>query len=346
MGKPKSLKSNSKLHMKCTVNVLEDMNELARKYRGKLNLSMTSIKTINKKEGTSTNPEINSKLALWEMELAQICVLDPVIAVENFVDDEGPPEDFIYVRNNITNELAKQLLDPMFLVGCECFPRCSQNKCTCPQNSHGKFAYDRKKNILLPAGSPIYECNAKCKCSSDCPNRVIQKGLTVRVCIFRTENGRGWGLKAREFIPAGKFVVEYVGEIITSEEAERRGKYYDSRQQTYLFDLDFHDKDALFTIDAYKYGNVSHFINHSCDPNLHVFSVWVDTLDPRLPRIGLFAKRDIQVSEELTFDYMMTSGYSDSSLMSPNKFNNLSISPNIGRAYCACGSKKCRKYLF
>lgn len=70
-------------------------------------------------------------------------------------------------------------------------------------------------------------------------------------------------MKTREFIPKNKFVVEYVGEIITSEEAERRGKLYDSKQQTYLFDLDFHDKDATFTVDAYRYGNVSHFINHS-----------------------------------------------------------------------------------
>lgn len=345
MEEPNS--KRNKLNMECRVNGLEDINELARKYRGKLNLSMTSIKKLKKKEGTSSNPVIRTKLTIWEMELAGICALDPVIAVENCVDDKGPPEDFVYVRNNITNELSKQLLDPMFLVGCECSPRCSTKKCTCPPNSHGEFAYDRKKRVILPPGSPIYECNTKCKCSSECPNRVIQKGLNARVCIFRTDNGRGWGLKAREFIPAGKFVVEYVGEIITSEEAEKRGKYYDARQQTYLFDLDFHDKDAMFTIDAYKYGNVSHFINHSCDPNLHVYSVWVDTLDPRLPRIGLFAKRDIGVSEELTFDYMMTSGYSDSNKNSPNKLStNKGKSPCIDRAYCACGAMKCRKYLF
>jgi len=337
--------STCDLNMKCTVIGLENINELARKYRGKLNLSLTSIKTINKKEGTSTNPEIRLKLGQWERELAQICVLDPVIAVENFVDDEGPPEDFIYIRNNLINKLADQLFDPMFLVGCECFPRCTPNRCKCPQE--GVFAYDRRKKVLLPPGSPIYECNSKCKCSNDCPNRVIQKGLNVKVCIFRTDDGRGWGLKAREFIPAGKFVVEYVGEIITSEEAERRGKLYDARQQTYLFDLDFHDKDAMFTIDAYKYGNVSHFINHSCDPNLHVYSVWVETLDPRLPRIGLFAKRDIRASEELTFDYMMTSGYSDSTLISPNRYSSdHSNSASMGRAYCACGADKCRKYLF
>ena len=35
------------------------------------------------------------------------------------------------------------------------------------------------------------------------------------------------------------FVVSYAGEVITSEEAERRGKDYDAAGRTYLFDLDF-----------------------------------------------------------------------------------------------------------
>uniref|UniRef100_A0A0L8G9I8 SET domain-containing protein n=1 Tax=Octopus bimaculoides TaxID=37653 RepID=A0A0L8G9I8_OCTBM len=95
-------------------------------------------------------------------------------------------------------------------------------------------------------------------------------------------------------------------EVITNEEAERRGKRYDAEGRTYLFDLDYNDGDCPFTVDAGYYGNVSHFVNHSCDPNLEVFGVWINTLDPRLPRIALFAKRDIAKGEELTFDYMMT----------------------------------------
>ena len=43
-----------------------------------------------------------------------------------------------------------------------------------------------------------------------------------------------------------------------------------------------------------------------CEPNLVVYGVWINTLDPRLPRICLFADRDIDKGEELTFDYMMT----------------------------------------
>lgn len=49
--------------------------------------------------------------------------------------------------------------------------------------------------------------------------------------------------------------------MITSEEAEKRGQLYDSQGMTYLFDLDYESDE--FTVDATRYGNVSHFVNHS-----------------------------------------------------------------------------------
>jgi len=38
---------------------------------------------------------------------------------------------------------------------------------------------------------------------------------------------------------------------------------YDANGMTYLFDLDYHDAEPLFTVDAGVYGNISHFVNHS-----------------------------------------------------------------------------------
>lgn len=66
-----------------------------------------------------------------------------------------------------------------------------------------------------------------------------------------------------EPIKANTFVTEYVGEVVTTEEAERRGQLYDQEGRTYLFDLDFDCDDNAFTIDAAHYGNISHFFNHS-----------------------------------------------------------------------------------
>ena len=85
-------------------------------------------------------------------------------------------------------------------------------------------------------------------------------------------------MKTLQRIPKGSFVVEYGGEVITSDEAEIRGQSYDAEGLTYLFDLDFSGEE-VFTVDAGKYGNVSHFVNHSCDPNLNVYVVWINNQD-------------------------------------------------------------------
>lgn len=194
----------------------------------------------------------------------------------------------------------------------------SERKSCCPANCGTEFAFYRGKRLRVSRGVPIYECNKRCKCGPECPNRVVQQGRRFKVSVFRTSNGRGWGVKTLQNIKRGSFVVEYVGEVITNEEAERRGKRYDAEGRTYLFDLDYNDGDCPFTVDAGYYGNVSHFVNHSCDPNLEVFGVWINTLDPRLPRIALFAKRDIARGEELTFDYMMTVDSHQSAFKDPS----------------------------
>lgn len=94
-------------------------------------------------------------------------------------------------------------------------------------------------------------------------------------------------------IKKGSFVTLYVGEVIRSEDAERRAKN-SAHGHTYQFDLDFNDQESFpYTVDASKYGNVAHFINHSCNPNLVVYAVWVDCLDPNLPKLAMFALKDI-----------------------------------------------------
>ena len=83
--------------------------------------------------------------------------------------------------------------------------------------------------------------------------------------IYRTSNGRGWGLKALERIPKGKFIITYSGELITADERDKRALEQNQNNATYLFDLDYNpDADeALFAIDAKDVANLSRFINHN-----------------------------------------------------------------------------------
>jgi histone-lysine N-methyltransferase SUV39H len=53
-----------------------------------------------------------------------------------------------------------------------------------------------------------------------------------------------WGLYALEDIPAGAYVIEYVGEVLTAKEGDKRGKIYDKIGMSYLFDMnDADDSD-------------------------------------------------------------------------------------------------------
>ena len=167
-----------------------------------------------------------------------------------------------------------------------------------------------------------------------------------------------------ENIKAGTFVVEYVGEVITGDVAEERGKKYDAEGRTYLFDLDFNPgEENIYTVDATFYGNLSRFINHSCDPNLSIFSVFINNLDPNMPQLAMFAKRDIKRGEQITFDYCQSSSQDQSQtqvssvLASPSKTVSGTLpEPEDGegdregranvRSECRCGAKNCRKVLF
>jgi len=83
------------------------------------------------------------------------------------------------------------------------------------------------------------------------------------VKVFKTEK-KGWGLLATKTIPSGVFTMEYCGEVCTSGDFELRKKEYvkDKRRHYYFMSL---KTDEI--LDATRKGNLSRFINHSCDPN-------------------------------------------------------------------------------
>ncbi|OMJ12984.1 Histone-lysine N-methyltransferase SUV39H1 [Smittium culicis] len=183
--------------------------------------------------------------------------------------------------------------------------RTDTNTILCSHNLDGGNPYNSKGLLILPESIPIYECNWTCACGPLCFNRIVQRGPTVSLQIFRTRL-KGWGVRTLQPLQKGQFIAEYVGEIITNEEADRRGKKNDKLGSTYLFDLDAdkeYDETCEYTIDAANYGNITHFLNHSCVPNLKIRAVYTSHWDSNLHQLAFFTTERIPAGTELTFDY-------------------------------------------
>lgn len=148
------------------------------------------------------------------------------------------------------------------LNGCSCTGECSPGTCSCAKKA--SFAYHVSGGRLreYEKGEPIRECNSACGCTLNCPNRVVQQGRKYPLELFQTEN-RGWGIRTLDKIPSWVFIAEYVGEVIPELEAEFRGRFYDDKGQTYLFDMDgdvdhsLENLQSQFAIDAVYHGNIT-----------------------------------------------------------------------------------------
>lgn len=132
---------------------------------------------------------------------------------------------------------------------------------------------------------------------------------------FQRSTIHDWGLVALEPIESEDFVIEYVGELIRLGISDIREARYEKMGigSSYLFRL-----DDGFAVDATKRGGVARFINHSCEPNCYTKVITVDGQK----KIFIYAKRHINVGEELTYNYKFP--------LEEDKIP------------CNCGSKRCR----
>ena len=115
------------------------------------------------------------------------------------------------------------------------------------------------------------------------------------------------GVFADEEIPAKRRIIEYTGEKITEEQANRRS----ARKHIYFFAL---SKGGM--IDGAVGGSGAEFINHSCEPN-------VIAREDR-GRIWYSSLRRIFPGEELLVDYRLDSD---------------------DEYVCGCGAPNCRGKL-
>eukprot|EP00793_Prasinoderma_coloniale_P005964 PRCOL_00004438-RA len=163
-----------------------------------------------------------------------------------------------------------------------------------------------------------------CPCGEACTNKPFHKLKSPPVKVFATE-GRGWGVKAAAAIPAGTFVVEYIGELIGEADVEARlwEAKHTGEDNFYMMQID----DAR-TIDARHRGNFSRLLNSGCEPNCET-ERWTDPATGEA-RIGIFTKRDVKEGEELIYDYCFQHFGTDASATS---------------FVCICGAPSCRGAL-
>lgn len=213
------------------------------------------------------NPQYQILLDAWEFAIYQVTAgKEGYVYIENNVDESQPPFNFRYITERIHSENVPPRLPRAAMEVCNCSEDCLTNssQCCCTADLTVMPGYFRNGRIKGNHRLPIAECWTSCACGPQCFNRVVQRGRWFPLCIFRTEN-RGWGVKSVVHIPRGTFLTTYVGEVISDDEAEERGRDNSSQGLTYLFDLDY-CKDlgtSVFTVDATNCGNVARFFNHS-----------------------------------------------------------------------------------
>jgi len=161
--------------------------------------------------------------------------------------------------------------------------------------------------------NPYWNCN----CGPKCGNRRIGTRQIAR-CRPKREGGKGWGLIALDGVQKDDLVLEYVGEVIDEQTKDDRlaewSKEHPNDPNFYIMEL-----QPGWFIDARVLGNMSRFINHSCDPNCALIPMNVGGY----MRIGIFCTKEVAPGEFLSYDYRFDT-------RDGSKFA------------CLCGAENCR----
>ncbi|XP_034482380.1 probable histone-lysine N-methyltransferase CG1716 [Drosophila innubila] len=215
-----------------------------------------------------------------EQQLSELAHIEAIN--EQFLRQEGL-QTFQTLRDNYYR-CARQVSKENAEMQCDCFV-------TGDEEGLGQLRCgDGCINRML-----MIECGPLCTNGDRCTNKRFQQHQGWPCRVFRTEK-KGCGITAELQIPPGEFIMEYVGEVIDSEEFERRQHLYSEDRNRHYYFMALRG-EAI--IDATSKGNISRYINHSCDPNAET-QKW--TVNGEL-RIGFFSVKSILPGEEITFDY-------------------------------------------
>mmetsp|Transcript_66263 Transcript_66263/g.117672 ORF Transcript_66263/g.117672 Transcript_66263/m.117672 type:complete len:167 (-) Transcript_66263:956-1456(-) len=132
-----------------------------------------------------------------------------------------------------------------------------------------------------------------------CKLRQVQCGVRPRLGIRFINEGKGFGVVAKELIPKGTFWGAYTGEALTSDASlNKSGSYsYDLYPASHANI----PSNTSTVVDSEHFGNYTRFVNHSCSPNSWSCQVWIP--GGTEPVIAFFTSKDVRPDEELCVDY-------------------------------------------
>ena len=266
---------------------------------------MTTTKKRRTRDGTSEYTSMKNYNVAW-LKNVQDAEIHPAFIP---CDHEGPCNEetcscvqnaFFCTKHCVWGERSRN-----FFRGCACKGPCNTKSCAC-------FAAKREcdPDLCRTCGActdPPQQRVTNQRCTND--NLSMRRHAHLLVAESSIPDA-GWGLFTKHALKRGDFVHEYVGEIISQEEAERRGRIYDKVNRSYLFNL-----SSDYVVDASRKGNKTKYANHSSKPNCFTKMVTVNGDS----RIGLFAKCDIEAQSELFFDYRYDVGMENELIVKPGQ---------------------------
>ncbi|XP_020216621.1 LOW QUALITY PROTEIN: histone-lysine N-methyltransferase family member SUVH9-like [Cajanus cajan] len=198
--------------------------------------------------------------------------------------------------------------------GCDYVDGCG-DECFCAMKNGGEFPYTLQGKPL------IFECDPFCSFPPHCRNSVAQKGLKIRLEVFRSQQ-TAWGVRSLDLILAGAFICEFAGVVLTREQAQLLTMNGDSLIYPNRFSerwAEWGDLSQIypqyvrpsyssippldFSLDVSTMRNVACYMSHSSTPNVLVQFVLYDHHNLMFPHVMLFTMENIPPMGELSLDY-------------------------------------------
>jgi hypothetical protein len=201
-------------------------------------------------------------------------------ASEHDSDHDTEYEDARFRFRRSTNAPGKKI-DASQVMRCECKARLGNNP----------WCWDRCSN----EGARVFCDDSVCLGKKECSNLPFEQREYLDVRVSETDS-RGKGLITKEASTKGTFVAEYVGHILNTKGLVKALQRDTKEPNFYIMEV----KNDVY-IDARFHGNLSRYINSSCNPNCECIT-FRDSRNEET-RVGIFTIKDLSAGAELTFDY-------------------------------------------